>query len=54
MNPDEFECAICHKVFKKAWSDQEAGIELREKFGQKATPGNSEMVCDDCYQGLFN
>lgn len=51
MKDSEFQCADCKRIFDKAWSDEEAEIELQDNF-----PGISkedcDIICDDCYNKL--
>jgi len=54
MKPNEYECAVCHNIYEKGWTDEEAESELKGKFGENAAPENSELVCDDCYKNMFN
>lgn len=48
---NEFECANCHGVFPKAWSDEEAQAEADEVWG--AALDDPVEVCDDCYQRMM-
>jgi DNA-directed RNA polymerase subunit RPC12/RpoP len=46
-----YECARCHRVFVKAWTDEEARVEQIEN-GWTPRPGDA-MVCDDCYRAMI-
>lgn len=49
----EYECAICHEVFAKTWSDEEADAEYRELFpGAAARREPRDVVCEDCFQQI--
>jgi nitrate/TMAO reductase-like tetraheme cytochrome c subunit len=54
MMETEFECEMCHNVFVKDCSDEEAAAEALEKFGVEDAVNDSDMakVCDDCYKQL--
>ena len=51
MKENEYQCAMCGKVYKKKWSDEEAWEEHDSNF-----PGESHetaaIVCDDCYKKM--
>jgi len=49
---DLFECAICHQVFEKGRSDEEAMKEAEELHHIKEG-FEIEVVCDDCYKKMF-
>jgi DNA-directed RNA polymerase subunit RPC12/RpoP len=46
---DTYTCANCKEVFEKAWSDEEALEESKEKFGEYPQE-QMEIVCDGCYK----
>lgn len=52
MKDNEFKCAVCGGVFAKVLTDEEAEQQLRDEFGDGWTPGDCDMVCDDCYQEM--
>lgn len=48
--PETFTCAMCHRVLKKGWSDEEARQEYAETFPEIEASGEAvESVCEDCY-----
>ena len=50
LKPNEFICCMCHKVYEKAWTDEEAKKEAINNFGiELATQDYQCIVCDDCY-----
>ena len=49
MNPDEYQCACCKGIFRKAVSDEEAMKELRENFGD-VSQQDCGVLCDECYK----
>jgi len=54
LKDNEYECALCKNIYKKKVTDEEAEKELKEQFGPNATIEDSEIVCDDCYNAMFN
>jgi DNA-directed RNA polymerase subunit RPC12/RpoP len=53
MNEDEYRCARCKKVFKKALSDTEAENQLGKEFGDEFITEDCDLVCDDCFKEMF-
>lgn len=49
LRPDQFQCALCCRINRKAWTDEECHAEARANFGDDITPENEAVVCDDCY-----
>ncbi len=52
LQPDEYQCAGCHGVFRYGWSQEEMQAEF-----DRDHPGYKEptiMVCDDCYNLIMN
>lgn len=50
VKANEYQCAMCKGIFKKARSDEEAEAEY-----QYFWPGNTDdraIVCDDCWQKI--
>jgi len=45
---NEFRCDICHRVFAKSWTDEEAYNESKELFG-KISEEELGIICDDCF-----
>jgi len=45
---EEFQCAACGEVFRKAWSDEEVLAERTELF-PTLQPENAVVVCDVCF-----
>lgn len=52
MKDNEFKCAICHGVFEKLLSDEEAEQQLNKEF-PGFTSDECDYVCDDCYIQYF-
>jgi rubredoxin len=54
MKPNEFECAACHNIYDKGWSDDEAKAEATEIFGKNPDEWNEPqvLVCDDCFEKM--
>jgi hypothetical protein len=50
IKENEYECAVCHGIFEKGWTDEEARAEEKETFG--ANDPDSAIVCDDCYNKM--
>jgi 5-methylcytosine-specific restriction endonuclease McrA len=51
---DEYTCASCRGVFDKERSDTEAVAESEAKFGMPVSEETHAIVCDDCFQRMFN
>lgn len=51
MKDNEYQCDVCHGVFKKGWSDKKARKEEFSVFG--GNDPNAGIVCDDCYKKMF-
>lgn len=52
LKDNEYECYICHQVFEKGWSDEEANEEYKKEFsGWENEP--KEVICDDCYKKIM-
>ncbi len=51
---DTYECAQCHGVFTKAWSDEEAIAEAEALWtpGEMAEEG-AAVICDDCFKTFY-
>ena len=51
MKENEYRCAMCGKVYKKRWTEEEAWAEHDRNF-----PGEphetAAVVCDDCYKAM--
>lgn len=47
MKENEYECSICHQIYEKGWTEEEARKEEKETFG--ANNPTAALVCDDCY-----
>ena len=45
---DDYECEMCHGVFAKAQSDEEAEAESVRLFGV-VEPEDLALICDDCF-----
>lgn len=48
---DEYECAMCHGVFKEDRPKEEALAELEQEF-PGFTPEDCDLVCDDCWNRM--
>ncbi len=46
---EEYTCEICHEVYLKTWSDEEAMQEYDENFPEMVRQSVA-IVCDDCHQ----
>lgn len=56
MNNDvkeSFVCVLCHEVFDKVRSDDEAAEEYKENFPSEDIHDGVEVVCDDCYKDII-
>jgi hypothetical protein len=51
LKDNEYECSVCHGVFEKGWSDEEARADEKERYG--ANDPDAAIVCDDCYKKMF-
>jgi len=53
MEPDEYECAWCHGIFKfvrnDEWNDDKVDEEYKKTF-PNASMENRDIVCDDCWK----
>ena len=49
---DEYRCAMCGGVFKKAWPDEEAEAEQEANGWGALAPEDRAVVCDDCYRQM--
>lgn len=49
---DEYRCAMCGGVFKKAWTDEEAKAEQEANGWGALAPEDSAVVCDNCYRQM--
>ena len=53
MKTNEYECAVCHGIFEKALTDEEARKQFEEEFpGMPFVEDGCDLVCDDCYQKM--
>jgi hypothetical protein len=52
MKKDEYECAMCKKVFKKGLTDADAEKEFETTF-PNTKKEDCELVCDDCYKTIM-
>jgi hypothetical protein len=48
LKPNEYQCEICHGVFEKGWTEEEANAERSEIFGSPVAEDDG-LVCDDCF-----
>lgn len=51
MKLNKYQCSMCHGIFEKGWSDEEALNELKEKFNISVEKCN--IVCDTCYKKIM-
>lgn len=51
MKANEYECSICHGIFKKATPESEALAEMLRDFGPVPVE-ERRLVCDECYQRI--
>jgi len=49
VEASEFTCAHCERIFRKAWTDDEAKAEAKELFGYEVPESERADLCDDCY-----
>lgn len=48
-----YKCAMCGKIFKSGWSEEEAKEEYKQNFpNDKEMKLEIDLVCDDCYKLL--
>lgn len=52
LKPNEYRCCICHGVFVKGWSDEEAVAELSARLPE-ADPAECDLACDDCFNRIM-
>lgn len=52
LKPNEYRCSMCHNVFEKGWTDEEARAEEAANFGRSEP--NAAIVCDDCYKKFMS
>lgn len=50
---ESYECAVCHGVFLKTRSDEEALAEMRETWQPTSDDDDLGTVCDDCFQQVM-
>lgn len=48
---NEYRCALCHQVYIKAWSDEEA-MQETQGYWPGMTQEECGVVCDDCWQKM--
>lgn len=51
LKPNEYRCAMCHKVYGKGQTDEEAAAEAKANFGD-LRPGEGVTICDFCFQKI--
>jgi len=59
LKPNEYQCAMCERVFEKGRSEEEARKEAKELFDieDKDIEQGDEvaLICDDCFKKIgFN
>ena len=48
VQKNEYECANCHNIYEKGWSDEEALKETKEIWGE-IPESEQAVICDDCF-----
>lgn len=51
LAPNEYRCALCHQVYTKAWSDEEALAETAQ-YWPDVPQEELAVVCDECWQKI--
>lgn len=54
IKQNEYRCAQCEQVFEKTITDEEAYSQAKEEFGKSPDEILMELICDDCFRGMFN
>ena len=49
MKENEFECSVCHNIYEKEWTEEEAREEQKDNGFEHL---DCDIVCDDCYKKL--
>ena len=49
LSSDQFQCARCQQIYKKAWTEEEAEQETQQYWGNLPQE-NFAVICDDCWQ----
>ena len=49
MKDNEYQCSMCHRVFEKGWTEEEARTEQKENGWEN---DECNLVCDDCYKEM--
>jgi hypothetical protein len=54
LKDSEYECAWCHEINEKGWSDEESHAEAEAIFGKPVSEWKDEavVICDDCFQKM--
>ena len=54
LKKNEYQCAMCRKIYTKGWSDEEARRECEAVWGSQPEdiPGGFNQVCDDCWKEM--
>lgn len=48
---NEYRCTLCHNVYTKAWSDEEARAEM-QSYWPGVAQEECAVICDDCWQKI--
>lgn len=52
LQPNEYRCDMCQRVYRKGRPDSEAAKEARERLGDLMDTEPIAVVCDDCHKKL--
>ena len=50
---DEYECAVCHGIFRATIDDEEARAEKEKIWQPVPGPVEEEVICDICFQEVM-
>ena len=53
LKKTEYECAACHGIFEKGWSDEEAAEEFHDYFPDLPIDDETALICDPCYEAML-
>lgn len=54
LKVNEYKCEMCHEVYEKGWTDEEALEEAARIFGKPMAEWNcgQSIICDDCFEKI--
>jgi hypothetical protein len=52
IDASQYKCGLCHGVFEKCISDDEAWAEAKELWDIDPDDDDAAIVCDDCFKGM--